>query len=137
MGCVPTRVRGYRKKLARVASLQASGQLDTTNAANDESEFDEALAAFGFQSESEDESPVETVYLWPCNVRTWRIWNSIQTQWRSSGMGGRDGLDYASVIAYLHDVVRIKQRDFAETFAGLQAMEYAALCEYAKKRDKE
>lgn len=52
-------------------------------------------------------------------------------------MGGRDGLDYASVIAYLHDVVRIKQRDFAETFAGLQAMEYAALCEYAKKRDKE
>ena len=52
-------------------------------------------------------------------------------------MLGRYGLDYASVCAYLHDVARIKQRDFAETFSGLQAMEYAALCEYNKQRDKD
>jgi hypothetical protein len=46
-------------------------------------------------------------------------------------MGGREGLDYSGLAAYLRDVERIKPRDFAQTFACIQAMEIAALNEWA------
>lgn len=51
-------------------------------------------------------------------------------------MAGRDGLDYAGLCAYLREVERIKPRKFADTFACLQAMEHAALEEWAKQREK-
>ena len=51
-------------------------------------------------------------------------------------MAGRDGLDYAGLCAYLREVERIKPRKFAEVFACLQAMERAALEEWAKQSEK-
>lgn len=51
-------------------------------------------------------------------------------------MQGRDGLDYTGVCAYLREVARIKPRHFADTFASLQAMEYAALDAWAKQREQ-
>lgn len=32
--------------------------------------------------------------IWPCNVKTFRLFNAMSTQWRV-GMGGAAGLDYA------------------------------------------
>jgi len=94
------------------------------------------MAAFGLVEDAPDtetSAAADIVWLWPCNVRTWGIWQRIQTQWRV-GVSGRDGLDYAGVSAYLQAVERIKPRHFAETFSCLQAMEWAALDEWAKQR---
>jgi len=90
------------------------------------------MAAFGLVADVPDgaSSSSDKVYLWPCNVRVWGLWQRIQTLWRSS-MGGREGLDYSGLAAYLRDVERIKPRDFAQTFACIQAMEIAALNEWA------
>lgn len=66
---------------------------------------------------------------------TWAIWQRIQTQWRI-GVNGREGLDYAGITTYLRDVLRVKQRGFAATFGEIQAMESAALEEWAKQREK-
>lgn len=75
-------------------------------------------------------------YLWPCNVRAWHVWLSIQTQWRV-GMGGRDGLDYAAVCFYLREVLRIRPgRHWGGIWIGLQAMEQATLKAWSEMRDE-
>lgn len=132
------------KKLAQVARLWARGQLqfsDPGQSSEHDDEFDEALAAMGFFRSEADEAdaaapqePEGYCYLWPCNLRVWMLWNRLQTQW-CTGFQGRTGLDYASVIAYLRDVARVKRRDWDETFAGIQAMERAALDTWDDMRD--
>jgi hypothetical protein len=52
-------------------------------------------------------------------------------------MGGREGLDYSGLAAYLREVARIKPRHFTETFQLIQAMESAALDEWAKQPQNE
>jgi len=79
-----------------------------------------------------DSATTDTFHLWPECLPLWALWQKLQTQWRTS-MSGRDGLDYAGVSAYLRDVARIKPREFSETFACIQAMEIAALNEWAKQ----
>ena len=74
-------------------------------------------------------------FLWPCNLAAFNAWQRVQTQWRTDGAGGRTGLDYAGVIAYLVDVLRIKPQARAELLGGLQAMEWAALEVWREQRD--
>lgn len=95
------------------------------------------MAALGLQAEEGDAPPPEdnTFWLWPDNTHIWQVWQRCQTLWRV-GMAGRDGLDYAGLCAYLREVERIKPRKFTEVFTCLQAMEYAALDEWAKQREK-
>jgi hypothetical protein len=91
--------------------------------------------AFGLQQGESDQNAEQFCYLWPCNVRTYSIWHRIQTQWRVGGMGERTGLDYGALDTYLCSVERIpKNRQWAETWAGLQAMEAAALEVWAQQR---
>ncbi len=131
-----------RKKLAQVARLQASGQLSTQQDQAPDVNFNEALAAFGLQDdeteEDDDEGEVNfkqaRCYLWPCNLATFNAWQGLQTQWRD-GMGGRTGLDYASVTSYLRDICRASNKERVDMFKGLQAMEYAALDEWQKSKD--
>ena len=66
-------------------------------------------------------------YLWPCNVPAFNVWQRLQTQWGESARGGRAGLDYSAVTAFLRHVLRIKPKALAELFASIQAMEVAAL----------
>lgn len=136
---LPQRVRGERKKLAQVARIQARGQLHipTPDQANDQQvEIDEALAAVGLvavDAQGNTPSP-DLAYLWPCNLPIFNAWQRIQTQWRTGGMGQRTGLDYAGVLAYLRDASGIHPRRQAEIFAGIQAMEFAALDEMDKHK---
>ena len=127
-----------RKKLAQVARRWARGQLEIPNRnAPDESKvFDEALASFGLQQDdaAAAPAPADKCYLWPCNVRTFVIWQRLQTQWRVGGMGDRTGLDYDAVIRYLHHVERLKPKAHGEVFRGLQVMEWAALEVWAEKQ---
>jgi hypothetical protein len=137
LGCLPVAYRQQNKKLAQAAGLWASGQLDTSHKEDDDAEFDNAAAALGLQPEEDTSAPapVDTFYFWPESLPLWAIWQCIQTLWRV-GMQGREGLDYAGLCVYLREVERIKPRRFAETFACLQAMEQAALVEWAKQAKK-
>jgi hypothetical protein len=96
------------------------------------------MAVFGLVADVPDDTPStgDTVYLWPCNVRVWGLWQRIQTLWRC-GANGREGLDYSGLAVYLRDVARIKPRHFAETFQLIQAMETAAVDEWVKQRQNE
>lgn len=68
-------------------------------------------------------------------MQTFQVWQRLQTQWRVGGMGERTGLDYASVEVYLRCVERIRcAREWADIWAGLQAMESAALDVWAQQR---
>lgn len=138
-------MRGQGKKLAQAARLWARGQLQTPKLSQSESDanesFDEALAAFGLhRSEAGDSDAAapdvvqDVFYLWPCNVLVFRVWQKLQTQWRA-GVAGNTGLDYASVIAYMRSVARIPSKQWDDTFAGLQAMEAAALEAWSESRE--
>lgn len=132
-------MRRQRKKLAQVARIQARGLLHIPKQgeADDEPEFDEALAAFGLQQVDDDDAPPvqhDKCYLWPCNVADFVIWQQLQTQWRIGGMGVMTGLDYTAVIAYLRDVRGMNRQARADIFPGLRAMEDACLSEWSKKQ---
>lgn len=79
------------------------------------------------EGEGTASAPGGLCYLWPCNVPAFNAWQRLQTQWRDSAMGGRTGLDYSAVTAFLRDVLRIKPKALADLFACIQAMEVAAL----------
>lgn len=134
-------LRRQGKKLAQAARLQATGQIvDTPDDDDDDdepvNEVDAALAAFGmFRVESVHLAKTGICYIWPENHEIWRIWNRLQTQWRV-GFFGRTGLDYAGVTAYLRDVWRVKDRNFAHIFMCIQTMEMAVLEEWEKKREQ-
>lgn len=76
------------------------------------------------------------VYLWPCNVQVYNLWCAISTQWMV-GMGGREGLNYDSVLRYLREVAHIRPRHIPETMHCLQAMERAALRAWDQRREEE
>ncbi len=127
------------KKLAQVARRQALGQLHIPkpNSAEPNEERDEAAAYFGLICEEDEDDatpPSDKCYLWPCNIPAFNLWQNIQTQWRVGGLGYRTGLDYTSVIDYMRDVCRIKPRHWKDMFAGVQAMEQAALKAWAEQR---
>lgn len=135
-------MRRQGKKLAQVARVQARGQLYIAEPGTPdeltEAEVDEALQAFGLvrEQDSAEGAPEEKCYLWPCNVPTFNVWQAVQTQWRRAGMvGAKTGLDYEAVIAYMRDVLGIKRKDRAELFAGIKAMEVAAINTWAEQQD--
>lgn len=132
-------MRGQRKKLEEVTRCQARGQLyiPGTQAHHEQNAaFDEAVAGFGLVIVDDAGQPAQEpdppIYLWPCNLPVWQLWQCVQTQWRT-GMAGRTGLDYAGVIRYLERFGRIAKREQAAAFECLQVMERAALEEWAER----
>lgn len=120
------------KKLAEVARCAALGQLlnDETQR-EEEVEVDLALAAFGLVATRLAE-PVDLIYLWPENVPTWNLFQSLQTQW-VVGMSGAIGLNYQSVnIVMTHRA--IPRRDRQQVFSEIQAMERATLSAWEKQK---
>lgn len=108
---------------------------------DEDEEVDAALAAWGMRraeageaDATEDEPLPDKCYLWPCNLRTFNVWQQVQTQWRQS-MAGREGLDYSGVDSYLATVPGFRPKARAELWAGLRAMERAALEVWSAKRD--
>lgn len=99
------------------------------------------MAAWGLQQIDDDSPdtppapPPDKCYLWPCNVRAFVVWQQVQTQW-VVGMNGRTGLNWASVDIYLSTVPALRPKARHELWAGLRAMERAALEEYAKQQNE-
>lgn len=73
-----------------------------------------------------DSPPADLAYLWPQCVGIWGHWCGVQTQWRTGGMGGATGLDYAGVRAYL-DEIGMEPEERKEVFSGIRAAERGSL----------
>ncbi len=97
-----------------------------------EDEVVDALAAFGLQAEETLEID-DKFALWPECVDVFKLWQAVQTQWRTGGMGGATGLDYAGVEACMK-LRGIRNKDRTELFNGLQVMEQATLQEWALQK---
>ncbi len=140
-------MRRQGKKLAGAARLHALGQIHTPTDDHDANRpapepVVDALAAFGLRLDAGDAQdggtppPLEVFdvyHLWPCNLPAWRLWNQVQTQWRSAGMGGRTGLDYDAVLRYMREAARIRKPRIAGLFAAIKVMEAAALNAWAEQ----
>ena len=92
---------------------------------------DEALAAFGLVAVRQLD-PVGTVYLWPENVATWNLFQSLDTQWVEGPTGA--GINFASLKIAM-GFMRIKRRDEPEVFGEIKAMERATVLAW-KEREK-
>ena len=73
--------------------------------------------------------------LWPENWPVWCLWRDVETQWRTR-MAGATGLDYAAVWTLVEQRMR-RRRERKTAFWLLQAMEEAALHEWAEQRRRE
>lgn len=81
------------------------------------------------------QSEPERAYLWPCNVGTWAHWLALQTQWRTGGMRGSTGLDYAGVRAYL-DEEGLHGDERADVWRGVRAAEEGTLQGWALREQQ-
>lgn len=72
------------------------------------------------------------VYLWPCNVKVWALWQQVQTQWRV-GVGGATGLDYAGVQAHLR-AIGLRGKHYSRAWRCIRACEAGSLEGWAEKR---
>jgi uncharacterized protein YbdZ (MbtH family) len=88
-------------------------------------------AGFGFYVVGDDRPVEEQFYLWPENCGIWELWLSVQTQWHTDN-GIRTRLDYTGVQVVMNNHPIGKNR--LTYFKTLQAMEFAALDEWAKQR---
>ncbi len=83
---------------------------------------------------AQTESDCECLYLWPCNVVAWQHWEGVQTQWRT-GMGGREGLDYQGVRAYLDELgLQPGSDDRRAVFEAIRAAERGTLLAWQEAR---
>ena len=83
----------------------------------------DALRAFGM---TDDDLMTELDVL-PANLPTIDVFFAMNTQWRSSGMGGPTGLDYSALPAVMSLLGIVKPRQQRDVFDGLRAMEGEAL----------
>ena len=94
-----------------------------------------AAAAFGLQLDGDGPTPPPeppAFHLWPENVPAWLVWLGVQTQWRS-GMGGREGLDYAAVDVQLR-TLGVRPKDRRRRWAEIQLMERTALRVWSQRQ---
>jgi hypothetical protein len=80
------------------------------------------LEASGLTAEDLEWNAVE---VWPENVRAYRLFTDLQTQWRV-GMGGPTGLDYGVMFAMI-DRMKLSPEAAEELEYDVRAMESEAL----------
>jgi len=95
-------------------------------------EIAEALAAFGLQCEDDTILDEDEFWLWPENEGALAFWCAVQTQW-TVGMAGVIGLNYSGVESCMR-MRGISKRERPALFALIQAMERAAMNEWAAQR---
>ena len=98
-------------------------------------ETDEALQAFGIEIEEPiDKEGLPDVY--PENQRAVQAFIDLQTQWRSSGMGGRSGLIYREVYGYMDEIGLTKRKHRLDLMHALRVMEAEALKVWGEQQDR-
>ena len=97
-------------------------------------EVDAALAMWGLVADRSQVALLD-VYLWPCNVPSWDLFQRLQSQWLV-GMSGAVGLNYSGVESAMR-LMDIKKGKRAKLFADIQVMERATLAAWEERRNKE
>lgn len=98
-------------------------------------ETNAALEAFGIEvTEPIDQESLTDVY--PENQRALQAFVNLQTQWRSSGMGGRSGLIYHEVYGYMDEIGLAKRKHRLDLMHALRIMEGEALKIWGEQQDK-
>lgn len=64
--------------------------------------------------------------VWPENWRAFGLFASLQTQWRTGGMGGVTGLDY-NVLFHKMDRMKLSAEEYEQLEDDVRTMELAAL----------
>jgi hypothetical protein len=80
-----------------------------------------------------EEIPVEEILVWDINWNAFRVFNTLNTQWRIGGMGHATGLDY-NVIPSVGKMLGFKNKQINEMFPDLQVMENEALITMGENR---
>ncbi|WCO82125.1 hypothetical protein vBPpSSYP_143 [Pseudomonas phage vB_PpS_SYP] len=80
-----------------------------------------------------EEIPAEEIFIWDINWDTFRVFNTLNTQWRIGGMGHATGLDY-NVIPSVGKMLGFKNKQINEMFPDLQVMENEALITMGENR---
>ena len=135
---IPQQYRRRRKKLIEAARFYARGDLclkEFLGLSQDEpkSEVENGLALLGLYIEGPLNLEADEVWLWPENEEAFLFWLEVQTQW-TVGNAGPVGLNYAGVDVCLRRG-DIQPRDRNRIFKLMQAMERAALDEWAQRRN--
>ena len=128
---------GEAKKLTEAASLWASGSFTHHDAPAQTATVEDSLAAWGLQIDSAaplKPTPPPEFYLWPCNVPAWQAFLGCSTQWHIKD-GVRTGLDYSAVQIVIGQH-RIRHNRAREVFGLVQAMEQAALNQWAEQNQR-
>lgn len=86
----------------------------------------------GLEAE-QDVDVLETIYLWPENVDSWNLYQSVGTQWLVN-IDGATGLNYPSIESVMR-MWRIKPRAQRRKLRDIQVMERAALLAWREKRE--
>ena len=72
------------------------------------------------------QQPVQTEYLWPCNVKHWAMWRELRTQWRM-GMSGPTGLCYDGMRAHLEVAHGLRGKALRKAWHAMRACEEGTL----------
>jgi hypothetical protein len=96
-----------------------------------EKDVDEHQAAlFGMKL---DEIPPEIIEVWDINWPSFSVFHAMNTQWRTSGMGGAIGLDYTA-IPPVAKMLGYKKKQIQDMFPDIQVMENEALITMGENR---
>lgn len=114
-----------------------SGHDDEPAPEDDRSRMARILAQCGVRADDLDRAthrPAQPWHLLPENVRVWRLWCALQTQWVYAGIDGRPvGLSHTSVWASI-DGMRMRGRRWV--FETVSAMERATLDVWRAKEEQ-
>lgn len=102
-------------------------------------EIDHDLAFFGAGRDAlpawmrpEDRNDIE---IYATNVAAFQLWERMWTQWRTGGLGGEVGLDYAVAFGIM-DRMQVDQHDQLELLDQLRLIESGYLSQVKKKKPR-
>jgi hypothetical protein len=87
------------------------------------------MRAAGFEPEDFEGGEIE---VWPENWQAFILFSSLQTQWRTGGMGGATGLDY-NVLFRKMDRMNLSAEQYDELEEDVRTMELSALSLMSEK----
>ena len=73
-----------------------------------------------------DEVPEEVIEVWDINWDTFVLFDALNSQWRTAGMGSATGLDY-NVIPTVGKMLGFKKKQINSMFSDIRVMENEAL----------
>lgn len=101
--------------------------------ANDSSEVNEALAAFGMEMVDAEEPQDLSTECWPDNWRVLTVFGAMGTQWQVGAEGSVIGMRYEA-LPFVFEMVGIKPKERNAVWSSLRVMEQESLAYFNKQK---